>query len=436
MTDATPQPIKLNIGAGTTHIDGFTPIDRRHGSEAYPLDQYDDNSVEEIRASHVLEHFGFAEVQLVVNEWARVLKHGGIMRLAVPDFDKLKVSDDPKVPLYLMGGQTDANDFHRSVFTLDILGGFMERAGLGEIGRWSDNGTDTASHPISLNLMGRKVCEPVEIPQRKPKPGETTMKLCAVMSVPALGHNEAFSCVYQALGPLGIPVHQFTGAFWGQCMTRGLEDCQRKRIDWCLTIDYDSMFTPGNVRELIDIAASRPDIDAIAALQCRRGTLVAIGDVGGIDKTMRTDGSPIKVVSAHFGLTLIRIAALADLEKPWIHGIPDPNGGWNNGRTDDDIAFWRRWEAAGKTCYIAPSCAIGHLEQMVGCFDERLQVQHLYPKDWRRQAYPHRYPAYNTTLACDRIPDDGHPGAADPGDALTPPPPIWVDSETGDRSVA
>jgi hypothetical protein len=29
--------IKLNIGAGNTVIDGYTPIDRRFGTEAYPL---------------------------------------------------------------------------------------------------------------------------------------------------------------------------------------------------------------------------------------------------------------------------------------------------------------------------------------------------------------------------------------------------------------
>lgn len=425
MTTKDTKPIKLNIGAGTTKIDGFIPIDRSLGSEAFPLRDYEDGSVQEIRASHILEHFGFAEVQLVLNEWARVLKHGGVIRIAVPDFDLLKTSTDPKVPLYIMGGQTTKNDCHCSLFTKDILGGFMERAGFASIGRWSDPGIDTASSPISLNLCGVKMSDPEPIPGRKPKAGDAILKLCAVMSVPRYGSNEAFACVYQALQPIGIPVHQFTGAFWGQCLTRALESCQRIGIDWALTIDYDSMFTERDVRALIATVIQRPDIDAIAALQARRGKLVAIGDAGGPDMTVTsTNGEPIKVRSAHFGLTLIRISALADLVKPWIQGQPDPSGGWNDGRVDADVAFWRNWQDAGHTCYIAPAVPIGHLEEMVTCFDDKFQIVHRYAKDWRRQAYPHRY----GKTGGDRFLDaDTPPAESVIDDSLKPS--IWADSE-------
>ena len=69
-------PIKLNIGAGSTVIPGFTAIDRKLGSEAYPL-PYPDGSISEIRASHILEHFTFGEAQTAMQEWTRVLKPGG-----------------------------------------------------------------------------------------------------------------------------------------------------------------------------------------------------------------------------------------------------------------------------------------------------------------------------------------------------------------------
>jgi len=76
MTEA-PE-IKLNIGAGSTVIEGFTPIDRKLGSEAYPL-PFPDGSVSEIRASHILEHFTFGEAQKAMAEWSRVLKPGGTL---------------------------------------------------------------------------------------------------------------------------------------------------------------------------------------------------------------------------------------------------------------------------------------------------------------------------------------------------------------------
>lgn len=39
----------------------------------------------EVRASHVLEHFFMEDHKTVLNEWVRVLEPGGIFRLAVPD---------------------------------------------------------------------------------------------------------------------------------------------------------------------------------------------------------------------------------------------------------------------------------------------------------------------------------------------------------------
>ena len=69
MTETTlDTPLRLNLGAGRVRIDGWTPIDRQFGSEAYPLKDYADGSVDEIRASHLLEHFPFAEVPRVLAE--------------------------------------------------------------------------------------------------------------------------------------------------------------------------------------------------------------------------------------------------------------------------------------------------------------------------------------------------------------------------------
>ena len=54
------------------------------------------------------------------------------------------------------------------------------------------------------------------------------------------------------------------------------------------------------------------------------------------------------------------------------------------GRLDDDIWFWHQWRLSGKTIYVAPSCAIGHLEETVAMFDDNMQAKHIYVHEWRK----------------------------------------------------
>ena len=86
--------LKLNLGCGPTnfgkdwiHIDSgeFDHIDKRYKS-IVDLD-FEAESVDLIYASHVLEYFDRKEATKVLLEWFRVLKNGGILRLAVPDFE-------------------------------------------------------------------------------------------------------------------------------------------------------------------------------------------------------------------------------------------------------------------------------------------------------------------------------------------------------------
>src|SRR5215831_6253473 len=112
--------MKLDLGAGDISPPGFKPLGHPHGSEIYPLDAFADNSVEEIRASHCLEHFSHRQTLDVLKEWVRVLKPGGLLRIAVPDFAKiaenyLKGVGQP-TQSFVMGGQVDADDFHKALF--------------------------------------------------------------------------------------------------------------------------------------------------------------------------------------------------------------------------------------------------------------------------------------------------------------------------------
>ena len=85
------------------------------------------------------------------------------------------------------------------------------------------------------------------------KIGDTVadVRVEAVMSVPRLGFMDNFFTWGQALLPLGIRPTKVTGAFWGQCLQRVIEqfvdDCE-----YVLTIDYDTFFTQRDVEHLIN----------------------------------------------------------------------------------------------------------------------------------------------------------------------------------------
>ena len=368
--------MKLNIGSGPVQIPGFENIDRALGTEAYPLPQFSDNSVDEIRASHVLEHFSFRDVQTALNEWVRVLKPGGRIRLAVPDMHKAAALPGEQKYFALMGGQTDENDFHRSAFDRERLEAHMNNAGLTDIQAWLTDGLDTSSHACSLNLEGYK-----------PGPRQQTLqvKIKAVMSIPRLGFNDTWGCVNDVLNQFRIPVASYMGAFWGQCMQRAFVDALADGTDWILTLDYDSLFTAKHLQTMMQMMARNPEIGALAPLQMKRGSAVPLHTIEGKTRMEINSDDPVEVSTAHFGLTLIRVESLKKMPKPWFQCVPGPSGDYDDDRLDGDIYFWKKFRESGNKVFVAPTVSIGHLETMVAWFDENGEPQYITPKAWREK---------------------------------------------------
>lgn len=167
--------VKLNLGSGhgALDLDGWKNLDGRYGDEIYPL-HYPDGSVDEIRAAHVLEHYGHRQTRDVLLDWVRALKPGGWLKIAVPDFRWIaetylgKKSTPPEgQPLqsYLMGGQIDERDFHKTIFDRASLAEALKHIGLTDIQEWKSEIADCASLPVSLNLMGMK---PIALPNPLP----------------------------------------------------------------------------------------------------------------------------------------------------------------------------------------------------------------------------------------------------------------------------
>jgi hypothetical protein len=391
--------VKLNIGAGSVRIPGFIPIDRDLGSEAYPLPESVDghcittDSVEEIRASHILEHFPFREVPAVLREWVRVLQPGGTIKIAVPDFDKItKMRNDPLWSRYLMGGQTDENDYHKSLFTAEALEAEMRAAGLGSIRFWSSDNTDTASSPCSLNLQGIKTDSGVPAAPVT----HVDVKVCCCASIPRVGFNDHWGNLVDALKPYDIPVMRFTGAFWGQGMQRMFLECIQSSVDWIITVDYDSMITEHHIRRMFESLARNPEIDALTCIQTKRNNKYPLmyrkDKVGKVEERAKTDHRGLlQVDSAHFGLTIIRADRLKDIPLPWFAASPAPDGTYEGpDHIDDDIWFWRIWKEHGRSLWVDAAVRIGHLELMVSEFDDDYEHRYVSIDDWSKTNKPNR----------------------------------------------
>jgi predicted SAM-dependent methyltransferase len=368
--------MKLNIGAGTTHIEGFVPVDIKAGTDAAKL-PYTDASASVIRASHVLEHFPHGQVLDVLKEWVRVLEPGGILKIAVPNFfiisQAYAAGEQINIQGYVMGGQTDADDFHKCIFDAEALTEVMQQAGLVNIEPWASEIQDCASMAISLNLQGTK---PGTIQSARP------LKVGAVMSVPRVGWMDTFFSVFQSLQGLCIPVIRSMGVYWGQCLTRSFEQYldEAPQLEAILTVDYDSIFTKADVQALMDLMASHPEAAVIAPMQAGRQVIAPLLSMTNADGSSQRevaretfDNELVEINSAHFGLTLIRTSALRQIPKPWFCETPDASGSWGEGRTDADIHFWKQLKAADLRAFVAPRVVIGHIETVVSWPDANLE---------------------------------------------------------------
>ena len=379
--------LRLNLGSGKfpmPETDGWINIDRDLGTEAYPL-EYDDNSVDEIRASHILEHFPTVEVPPVLKHWVDKLKPGGTIKIAVPDLYKLSNAyiEGKKLNFsqFIMGGQTDENDYHKSLFDQSSLAALMQYAGLVNIEVWESEFEDCARYPISLNLMGVKG-EAVEVNASKVK---------AVMSVPRLGFTDNFHSAIVAFGDLNIELAKGSGVFWDQVLARLITEQIARGAETIITMDYDTWFTSNHVRAMLYLLQKYPEADAVCPVQIKREHDVplcgVITDAGrAVAGTGDTDfsGEITPVRTAHFGLTCFRASAFAKLKKPWFIGVPNNNGDWGEGRQDPDIYFWNNWHRCGLKLYQANKVPIGHLQMMAtfpGKAEDDFKPVHVYMHD-------------------------------------------------------
>jgi predicted SAM-dependent methyltransferase len=176
--------MKLHIGCGKKYIPGYKHLDVINFDhvdfvcDTRKLTMIEDLSVSEIYACHILEHVERNEVVSVLREWNRVLKVGGILRVAVPDFEAVVAEYQENKDLQcfqglLYGGQTYNYNYHHVAFDYIVLKQFLLEAGISDVDRydWRDflpEGYDDYSRAylphldfekgrlMSLNVIARK----------------------------------------------------------------------------------------------------------------------------------------------------------------------------------------------------------------------------------------------------------------------------------------
>lgn len=143
--------IKLHLGCGKRNIPGFVNVDLakynhiRHRRPVDDLSIFKNNSADLIYASHVFEYFDRLYAKKVLKEWRRVLMKGGILRIAVPDFEALgkvykKYGNLDKIigPLYgrweIQG--TKNIIYHKTVYDFASLRRVLEENGFKNVKRY------------------------------------------------------------------------------------------------------------------------------------------------------------------------------------------------------------------------------------------------------------------------------------------------------------
>lgn len=232
--------------------------------------------------------------------------------------------------------------------------------------------------------------------------GSGPVRVACCMSVPRLGWQDHMFCWPRGLIPYGIAPIRMEGAFWGQCLERVMSEIVEGDTDpnapplWILTLDYDSIFQADAVPRLLTYAVAS-GFDFVAALQMKRRTdeplftMVAQGGerLAEVSRDHFVYHNVVEANTAHFGLTLLKADALRRMPHPWFIGKPNEDGRWDDGRIDEDIAFWLTAQRAGLKIGMCPRVCLGHAEVWIKWPDQNMKASLQHPGDfWDRGGNP------------------------------------------------
>jgi hypothetical protein len=161
---------RLNLGAGKYPLNGWENVNPDNVDLSLRPWPWDDDNIDEINASHILEHFTKTDGFLFLLQCYRILRPGGMLHLAVPDMDKFitcrLTGDYTPLDGYewrslddLLGGNgrdvlATECDLHRYMYCEASLAWTLDKAGFDKFWRRAVPGeTDNPKYaPISLYM--------------------------------------------------------------------------------------------------------------------------------------------------------------------------------------------------------------------------------------------------------------------------------------------
>ncbi len=145
--------MKLNLGCGNKKMLGFINIDSRQEvspdliDDVSSLQSFKSNSVNLIYACHVLEHFDRFEYKEVLKRWFDVLEPGGVLRISVPDIEKVfnhysQFKDLNVLKGFLWGGQTYPQNYHYTGFDFKTISNDLLEIGFSNVRHYDWRNTE------------------------------------------------------------------------------------------------------------------------------------------------------------------------------------------------------------------------------------------------------------------------------------------------------
>lgn len=283
--------------------------------------------------------------------------------------------------------------------TLQCLGAMLTAVGFHEVECWplTESPSDlTQCRGFASGTKDAAVCPARHPPEVATQVAPTALKVAAVMSVPRLGFQDNMTCAQQVLFSLRIPLINVQGAFWGQCLERGMQLLIDQGADIVLTIDYDTVFTRADVENLLRLLVAHPEASAIVPLQRGRASMPMLMSMKTRTGQPRKDvplaelqgNEVVPIATGHFGLTALRVQDLLDVPHPWFWDQPNSDQQWGPGRIDADIWFWKQLARAGHQALLATRIAVGHLELMATWPGADLQTIYQVPGDFHDHGKP------------------------------------------------
>ena len=175
--DPEVHPRRLNLGCGFDLREGYLNVDLQdfHGpdlvGDVRDLAMLPSDTFDEIFAFDVLEHLPRSDTAKALDEWARLLRPGGTLRLETSDVaacGRILAEQDDEAAHHqllgqLFGTQGYTGDFHLAGFTDLTLAGLLDRAGFRRTmittrDRWlltsvSELADDTPADPLTIGWL-------------------------------------------------------------------------------------------------------------------------------------------------------------------------------------------------------------------------------------------------------------------------------------------